>query len=110
MKIKIISIVLVMCFIIPFAFTGCTEVSRTPIDTEYIAAYDAMETVYEYKFDAWNGDFVLLPVYKQVHHEDEYKVQYEIVWSDGSVEQRWVTVDKAKYEEAKKALAERSNQ
>lgn len=93
--------VIMLCAIL----TGCAEVvSETPIDTEYVAAYDAMETVYEYKYDWLHGDWKYLPVYKQVHHEAEYKVQYKIVYSDGSDTTTWRKVDKQTYEEVLKIL------
>ena len=80
---------------------GCAEiVSTKPIDTEYIAAYDAMETVYGYKYDWLHDEWRYLPELKMVHHEEEFKVQYEREWSDGSVEVYWLTVSKAEYENA----------
>lgn len=88
-------------------FTACTEkVSETPIDTEYIAAYDAQEVVYEYKFDVTLGDFRLLPFYKQVHYDEVYKVQYRITYSDGTNYTEWRTVDKPEYDAARAVLEE----
>ena len=98
-KLKILSCIIICTIML--VLVGCTEViSETPIDTEYIAAYDAMETVYEYKFDVLHGDFKLLPVLKRVHHEEEFKVQYKIVYSNGDQNTVWRTVDKQTYEEA----------
>jgi hypothetical protein len=98
-----VSIILVVA-----TFAGCAEVVSTkPIDTDYTAAYDAMETVYEYKYDWYHGDFKMLPVYKSVHHAAVYRVQYEDVYSDGKVYHRWQEVDKAEYDRAVKAIAER---
>lgn len=97
-KVLTITICVIMLCVI---LTGCAEVvSETPIDTEYVAAYDAMETVYEYKYDWIHSDWKYLPVYKSVHHEAEYKVQYKIVYSDGSDTTTWRKVDKQTYEEA----------
>lgn len=85
--------------------TGCIEaVSEKVIDVEYVAAYDAMETVYNYKYDWWNGEFKYLPELKMVHHDDVYKVQYEIVYSDGTTSTRWETVTKEEYDKALSAI------
>ena len=99
-------LIIMTCFIVLCTIlTSCAEVvSETPIDTEYIAAYDAMETVYEYKYDWINGEYKYLPVYKQVHHSEVYKVQYKIVYSDGSETTSWRQVDKLTYEEACKIV------
>ncbi len=108
MNTKFISIIFLIAFILTLLFcsVGCAEViSETPIDAEFIAAYDAMETIYEYKYDWYHGDFKLLPVYKQVHHAEVYKVQYQIIYSDGNSYTEWREVDKVTYEEAEKALA-----
>jgi len=98
-KLKILSCIIICTMM--FALIGCSDVvSETPIDTEYIAAYDAMETVYEYQWDWLHGDFKLMPVYKSVHHEEKFKVQYKIVYSNGDEYTEWRTVDKQTYEEA----------
>ena len=99
-KLKILSCIIVC--IMMLALIGCdaSVVSETPVDTKYIAAYDAMETVYEYKFDWAHGDYKLLPYLKQVHHDEEYKVQYKKVYSNGDEYLEWKTVDKQTYEEA----------
>lgn len=104
MKLNIIIVCLVICTMM-YALIGCTEVvSEVPIDTEYIEAYSAMESVYEYRYDWYHGDFVYVPVLKQVHHSAEYKVQYKVTYSDGTTDTRWRTVDKATYEETLKQL------
>lgn len=97
-KVLAIAICLAMFCVI---LTGCAEaVSETPINTEYIEAYDAMETVYEYKYDWLHGEYKYLPVYKQVHHSEVYKVQYRVIYSDGSDTTIWKEVDRQTYEEA----------
>lgn len=99
------TVFLICIALIVVFFTGCAEiVSEKPIDTEYIAAYDAMETVYGYKYDWLNGELRYLPEYKMVHHEEEYKVQYERMWSNGYTDTYWVTVSKAEYENALKEI------
>lgn len=95
---------LICTALIVLLFTGCEIISEKPIDAEYIAAYDAMETVYSYKYDWLHGEFRYLPELKMVHHEDEYKVQYERVWSDNSTETYWKTVSKGEYEDALKEI------
>ena len=99
-------IVILACIImLVLLCTGCNDVvSEEPIDVEYIAAYDAQEMTYGYKYDWWHGDFKYLPEYKKVHHDEEYKVQYEQVWSDGSTTTYWKTVSKSEYEDALKVI------
>lgn len=93
--------ILLIALIIAVIVAGCTEVvSEKPIDTKYTAAYDAMETVYSYKYDWWHGDFKYLPELKMVHHDEKYEVQYEIVYANGSTQNEWRTVSKAEYEAA----------
>lgn len=100
-KKSIVGLIVIICFLL----SGCTEkVSEIPIDTEYVEAYDAFETVYEYKYDWLHGDWRYLPVFKSVHHSEEYKVQYEVTYSDGSTNTYWCTVDKETYEDALKQL------
>lgn len=97
---KFLSLVIILAML--FCFASCEEVfpevvSEKPINTEYVAAYDAMETQYSYKFDWWHGDFKYLPEMKMVHHNAVYKVQYEVVYSDGSTDLCWRTVSKDEY-------------
>ena len=102
-------LILILCAGILMCLCACGKdmVSKEIVNTEYTPAYDAMETVYEYKWDWWHGDFVYVPNLKQVHHEEVFKVQYKITYSDGSEETCWEEVDKELYE---KALAERSEE
>lgn len=96
---KLIAILLTLGMVL--CFVGCNEiVTEKPIDVEYIAAYDAMETVYGYKYDWWNGEVKYLPEYKMVHHEEQYKIQYERVWSDGTTDTYWLDATKTEYEKA----------
>lgn len=91
--------IIICVILVAMLFAGCVEiVSEKPIDAEYIAAYDTMETVYGYKYDWWNGELKYLPELKMVHHDEEYKVQYERVWSDGTLDTYWLTVNKTEYE------------
>ena len=113
MKTRFITSILLIASIITFLFSsvGCAEViSETPIDTEFITAHDEVVTDYEYKYNAWKGEFVLVPAIKTVHKEDCYKVQYKITYSDGSSYTEWREVDKVTFEDAEKAIAERSEE
>lgn len=114
MNTRFITILLLITFIITFLLfcsVGCSEVvSKTPIDTEFIAAYDAMETVYEYKYDWYHCDFKLLPVIKQVHHNAVYRVQYQLTYSNGESYAKWEEVDKTTYEKAVKIISGGSEQ
>lgn len=103
MKKILITLCLVLTIVTLF---GCAEVvSEKPIDTRYTAAYDAMETVYSYKYDWWHGDWRLLPEMKMVHHDEIYEVQYEIAYSNGNTRNEWRTVNKAEYEAALSEVA-----
>lgn len=82
-----------------------TEVSREPVDVRYTEAYDAMETDYEYVFDWWKGDFVLVPVMHTVRHEAKWEIQYRIVRSDGSEKTEWVACTEEEYNSTKDKLA-----
>lgn len=95
-------IAIAVCAVLLFTLlTGCVEVVfEKVIDVEYVAAYDAMETVYEYKYDWLHGEFKYLPVYKTVHHDAVYNVQYEIIYSDGTTTTRWKEVTKDEYDKA----------
>ena len=111
MKTAKLLITAIACILIVSVFIGCAEVvSKTAINTEYIAAYDAMETVYEYKYDWYHGDWAYLPVYKNVHHQAEYKVQYLIVYADGTEDRTWYIVSKDEYDSAVQAIKECSAQ
>lgn len=104
------TIILICIVLIAVLLVGCEAreiVSTKPINTEYIAAYDAMETDYVYKYDFWNGEFKYLPEVKMVHHPEEWRVQYERVWSDGTKDTCWKTVSKSEYE---KVLQEIENE
>jgi hypothetical protein len=95
-------ILVLLCLVLTLVvFVGCYEVvSEKPIDARYTAAYSAMETVYGYKYDWWNGDWKYLPELKMVHHDEKYEVQYEVAYSDGSVVKEWRTVGKEEYDTA----------
>ena len=105
-------IVFLTITILLLCLMGCTEpptvVSEGPIDTDFVAAHSAMIMEYEYIWDWRNGEYKLLPVYKEVHYPDTYQVQYEITYSDGTTKTEWREVDKTTYEEALKVLGRES--
>lgn len=77
-----------------------SEVSREAIDRRYTAAYDSIETDYQYKYNLFEGAFALVPEVKTVHHEEVYEVLYRTTYDDGSTRDRWETVGKEEWEEA----------
>ena len=79
-----------------------SEVSREAIDRRYTAAYDSIETDYQYKYNLFEGAFALVPEVKTVHHEEVYEVLYRTTYDDGSTRDRWETVGKEEWEEAGK--------
>ena len=91
---------LVLCLLLALVvFVSCYEtVSEKPIDSRYTAAYSAMETVYNYKYDWLYGDWRYLPEMRMVDHDEKYEIQYEITYSDGSVVKTWRSVSKEEYE------------
>lgn len=100
MNVEVKKVAILICIaLIMTLMAGCAEiVSQVAINAEYIAAYDALETKYVYKYDVWNGEFKYLPEVKMVHHPEEWRVQYERVWSDGTKDTCWKTVSKSEYE------------
>lgn len=111
MKTTKLLVIVIAVITIAFTIMGCDDgvvpVSKTAINTEHIEAHDAMETVYEYEYDYINGKFVLLPFLKNVHYPAVYRVEFEIVYSDGSVYHTWYEVGKEEYDNAVKAIEER---
>jgi len=101
-------IVILTITILLICLFSCTEpptaISEKPIHTDFVAAHSSVTTEYEYQWDWWNGKYRLLPVYKEVHYPDTYKVQYEITYSDGSTKTEWREVDKPTYEAVLKEL------
>lgn len=79
-----------------------SEVSREAIDRRYSAAYDSIETDYQYKYNLFEGAFVLVPEVKTVHHEEVYEVLYRVTYDDGSTRDRWETVGEEEWEAAGK--------
>lgn len=83
--------------------SGChelEEVSREVIDWRYTSAYDSIETDYQYKYNFLEGEFVLVPEVKTVHHEEVYEVLYRVTYDNGSTYDWWETVGKKEWEAA----------
>lgn len=78
-----------------------SEVSREAIDRRYSAAYDSIETDYQYKYNFFERTFVLVPEVKTVHHEEKYEVLYRTTYDDGSTRDQWETVGKEEWEATK---------
>ena len=102
---KAFTIILAL-IIVMFCVISCTVeiVSEIPLDVDFVAAYDTMETVHEYVWDWYHMDYKLLPVSKKVHYEAVYKVKYLITYADGSERTEWREVERMTYEAAKNEL------
>lgn len=88
---------------VPAIIYGChelEEVSREAVDRRYTAAYDSIETDYQYKYNFFEGAFVLVPKIKTVHHEEKYEVLYRVTYDNGSTYDWWETVGEEEWEEA----------
>lgn len=93
--------VVLLLVIVSCGYTASREmVSREAIDRRYTAAYDSIETDYQYKYNLFEGAFVLVPEVKTVHHEEVYEVLYRTTYDDGSTRDRWETVGKEEWEAA----------
>lgn len=103
---KIIAVLLVI-ILSTFTFCGCeapTEIDREAIEAKYTEAYDNVETDYDYQYNWYTGEFVLLPNTRTVHHDEKYEIKYKITYDDESVKYEWKTVDKETYEKARDKL------
>lgn len=99
-----IALLVVLLLAVPVVLYGCRElkeVSREAVDRRYSAAYDSIETDYQYKYNLFEGAFVLVPEVKTVHHEEVYEVLYRVTYDNGSTYDWWETVGKAEWEAAK---------
>ena len=89
--------------IVSCGYTASREmVSREAIDRRYTAAYDSIETDYQYKYNLFEGAFALVPEVKTVHHEEVYEVLYRVTYDNGSTYDWWETVGEAEWEAAGK--------
>lgn len=105
---KGIALLVILLLAVLAIISGCyeaskrSEVSREAIDRRYTAAYDSIETDYQYKYNLFEGAFALVPEVKTVHHEEVYEVLYRTTYDDGSTRDRWETVGKEEWEVAGK--------
>ena len=97
-----------LIIVVALFFTACTDKeieSKTPLDVRYTPQHQETVTDYEYKFNVWQGDFVLVP---NIHTEtipDKYEVQYIVMYTNGDTVTRWEEVDKTEYDAAAAMLA-----
>lgn len=105
---KGIALLVILLLAVLAIISGCyeaskrSEVSREAIDRRYTAAYDSIETDYQYKYNLFEGAFALVPEVKTVHHKEVYEVLYRTTYDDGSTRDRWETVGKEEWEAAGK--------
>lgn len=97
-RIALFVVLLLAVLVVLFGCRKLEEVSREAIDRRYTAAYDSIETDYQYKYNLFEGAFVLVPEVKTVHHEEVYEVLYRTTYDDGSTRDRWETVGKEEWE------------
>ena len=83
---------------------GChgKEMRSEPIDCRYTAAYNDVETTYDYKYDIVAGDFRLMPDTHTVHHDEQYEILYRITYEDGTTGESWLTVSRQTYQSFEK--------
>lgn len=96
---KFIAVILLSIMVVTLC-AGCeppTEVSREPVDVRYTAAYEGIETEYQYVFDWLKGDFVYVPVVKTVRHEAKWEIQYLITYDNGEEKTEWCICTEAEY-------------
>lgn len=78
---------------------GRKELTRRVVDCRYTEASERIETTYVYKYDFLGEGFRLMPKVSTVPVPEKYEVLYEITYDDGTVDQEWVEVEKAVFEE-----------
>lgn len=113
-----IAVIIIVIVCVGVCLQGCapltdyeeTKITLEVIDKEPVAIryepphYNAV-TEYEYQWDWWNGDYKLLPVVKNEYVEEKFFVQYEITYTDGSMEYIWNDVPQAIYYEIMRELS-----
>ena len=92
--------VVLLLGIVSCGYKSRKEIGRVAVDRRYTAAYDSIETDYQYKYNFIKREFVLVPDIKTVHHEEKYEVLYRTTYDDGSTRERWETVGKDEWEAA----------
>lgn len=104
---KLLSILLCTVFM-AYILSACGEKptveSSQAVEVKYTAACDKIETEMVYRYDWYNGDFVLLPDTHTIHYNEKYEVRYNITYSDDTTESEWREVDKDTYEKVNDEL------
>ena len=101
-KLKTIALCL-LCVIVAVCFTACDDpvvVDKVIEDARYTPQTQETVTDYEYKYNFWTGDFVLVP---NVHTEtvpEKYEVLYFVTYDNGDTSHSWEAVNKAEYDAA----------
>jgi len=99
-KLKTIALCL-LCVIIAICFTAFFDrvvVVTTIEDVQYTPQTQETVTDYEYKYNFWTGDFVLVP---NIHTEtvpEKYEVLYFITYDNGDTSHWWEAVSKTEYD------------
>ena len=104
---KLIAIILLFVMVVILC-AGCaeppTEVSREPVDVRYTEAYDEIKTGYQYKYNYWKGEFVLVPDVRTVRHQAKWEIQYRITYDNGEEKTDWCGCTEAEYNKIKSEL------
>lgn len=104
---KIIALI-AMCAAL-LSFTACAskqEIGRELTDVRYTPSRQELVTTYDYKYNWWSGEFVLVPNTHTETMPEKYEVQYIITYDDETTESVWVECTKTEYETALAALGE----
>ena len=92
-----------LCAIVAICFTACDDrvvVDKVIEDVRYTPQTQETVTDYEYKYNFWTGDFVLVP---NVHTEtvpEKYEVLYFVTYNNGDTSHCWEVVNKTEYDAA----------
>ena len=103
----LLALVLVATIATTVAFENLSlqpEVGRSPIDVRHTDAYSEVETDYEYEYNAFKGEFQLVPNFHTEYYPEAWYVQYEITYADGSTDTEWVEVGETEYDRIKAEL------
>lgn len=95
-KSSIIGMLICVILTVLLFFAGCTHkniIDKTIVDKLFIEEH--FETITEYKhiWDLLKNDWILVPEIKTKLMPDEWKLQIEIAYDDGTKLLEWVSVD-----------------
>lgn len=96
-KSSIIGMLICVILTVLLFFAGCNHkniIGKTVMDKLFIEEH--FETVTEYKhiWDLLKNDWILVPEIKTKLMSDEWKLQIEIAYDDGTKLLEWISVDK----------------